>query len=131
MGPPRGLERLELRIERLDVTIRFTFAFHARQVRLERDSGDGYVPLFPETFSFHRERHDPTELSLQLDDLLRKPELISPRAHLRDSHELVRRLLWEAPPLPRGRLHAARDPGRPRGPGPALGSTRTSRSCAS
>ena len=92
-----GLERLELRIERLDVSIRFTFAFHARQVRFERDDGQGYRPLFPETFSFHRERHDPTELSLQLDDLLRKPHLISPRAHLRDSKELVQRLLYEAP----------------------------------
>ncbi len=92
-----GLERLELRVERLDVTLRFTFAFHARQVRFERDGGDGFVPLFPETFSFHRERHDPTELSLQLDDLLRKPRLISPSAHQRDATELMGRLLAQAP----------------------------------
>ena len=70
-GARTGIERLELRIERLNVTIRFTFAFHARQVRFERDDGTGYQPLFPETFSFHSGRHDPTELSLQLDDLLR------------------------------------------------------------
>lgn len=92
-----GLERLELRIERLDVTLRFTFAFHARQVRFERDEGQGYTPVFPEVFSFHPERHDPSELSLQLEDLLRKPQLISPRAHARDSSELMRRLLSEAP----------------------------------
>ena len=91
------MERLELRIERLNVTIRFTFAFHARQVRFERDDGTGYQPLFPETFSFHSGRHDPTELSLQLDDLLRKPHLLSPGAHLRDSTDLMRRLLAEAP----------------------------------
>ncbi len=92
-----GLERLELRVERLNVTLRFTFAFHARAVRFERDDGEGFQSLFPETFSFHRERHDPTELSLQLDDMLRKPHLISPRAHLRDSSELMGRLLAEAP----------------------------------
>ncbi|MCH6547418.1 MAG: hypothetical protein IH798_03125 [Gemmatimonadetes bacterium] len=92
-----GLERLELRVERLNVTLRFTFAFHARAVRFERDDGEGFQSLFPETFSFHRERHDPTELSLQLDDILRKPHLISTRAHLRDSSELMGRLLAEAP----------------------------------
>jgi hypothetical protein len=92
-----GLERLELRVERLNVTLRFTFAFHARAVRFERDEGDGFQSLFPETFSFHRERHDPTELSLQLDDLLRKPQLISARAHQRDSSELMGRLLAQAP----------------------------------
>jgi hypothetical protein len=96
-GARGGLARLELRVERLDVTLRFTFAFHARQVRFERDGGDGWAPLFPETFSFHRERHDPTELSLQLDDMLRKPHLISPRAHQRDATELMGRLLAQAP----------------------------------
>lgn len=55
------------------------------------------MSVFPETFSFHRERHDPTELSLQLDDLLRKPGLISPRAHGRDSAQLMERLLAQAP----------------------------------
>ena len=79
------------------MTFRFTFAFHARQVRFERDDGDSFASVFPETFSFHRERHDPTELSLQLDDLLHKPGLISPRAHARDSVQLVERLLALAP----------------------------------
>jgi hypothetical protein len=92
-----GLERLELRVERLQVAFRFTFAFHAREVRFEVDEGEGFRRLFPETFSFHRDRHDPMELPLQLDDLLRKPRLLSARAHRRDSTELVARLLSQAP----------------------------------
>ena len=88
------MERLELRVERLNVTLRFTFAFHARQVRFERDDGEGFAPLFPETFSFHPDRHDPSELSLQLDDLLRKPQLISPRAHLRDCQLGPQTKMW-------------------------------------
>jgi len=92
-----GLDRLELRFERLSVTFRFTFAFHAREVRFERDLGDGFERVFPETFSFHIERHDPTELFLQLDDLMRKPRLLSPRAHRRDARELVMRLLANVP----------------------------------
>ena len=92
-----GLERLELRVERLQVAFRFTFAFHAREVRFEVDEGEGFRRVFPETFSFHRERHDPTELPLQLDDLLRRPRLLSARAHRRDSTELVARLLSQAP----------------------------------
>ena len=68
-----GLERLELRIERLQVTFRFTYAFHAREVRFERDAGAGFTRVFPETFSFRADRHDPAELYLQLEDLLRKP----------------------------------------------------------
>ncbi|MEE2674062.1 MAG: hypothetical protein VX466_09710 [Myxococcota bacterium] len=79
------------------MSLRFTFAFHARQVRFERDDGDGFGSVFPEVFSFHRERHDPAEFSLQLDDLLRKPGLISPRAHGRDSSRLMERLLSQAP----------------------------------
>ena len=85
-----GLERLELRVERLQVAFRFTFAFHAREVRFEVDEGEGFRRVFPETFSFHRERHDPTELPLQLDDLLRKPRLLSARAHRRDCSRLTR-----------------------------------------
>jgi hypothetical protein len=87
------LERLELRIERLQITFRFTLAFHAREVRFECDRGQGFEALFPETFSFHAARHDPTELFLQLDDLLRKPQLLTPRAHRRDALDLVTRLL--------------------------------------
>ena len=65
------MERLELRVERLEVTFRFTFAFHAREVRFELDDGEGFQRIFPETFSFHLDRHDPSELRMQLDDLLR------------------------------------------------------------
>jgi len=36
------LERLELRIERLRASFRFTWAFHAREVRFERNSGEGW-----------------------------------------------------------------------------------------
>lgn len=95
--PAPGLERLELRIERLQVTVRFTFAFHAREVRFERDDGSGYQRIFPETFSFHVTRHDPAELSLILDDLLRKPRLLAINANRRDSQELLLRLLTEVP----------------------------------
>jgi hypothetical protein len=96
-GAGRGVDRLELRVERLQVTFRFTFAFHARELRFERGSGDEFERVFPETFSFHVERHDPTELLVQLDDLLRKPRLLAPEAQRRDSQELVMRLLGNAP----------------------------------
>jgi hypothetical protein len=91
------LERLELRVERLDLTFRFTFAFHAREVRFERDAGGGYERVFPETFSFHPDRHDPAEVFLQLDDLARKPRLLAPRAVRRDAEILVSRLLLGIP----------------------------------
>ncbi len=98
-APPRrgGLSRLTLRIERLQATFRFTFAFHAREVRFEIDRGDGFERIFHETFSFHAGRHDPTELILQLDDLLRRTRLLHPNANRRDSRELVGRLLAAAP----------------------------------
>jgi len=92
-----GLERLELRVERLQMTFRFTFAFHAREVRFERDAGGGFERIFPETFSFNARSHDPMELFIQLDDLLSKTRLLGPGAHHRDNRELVRRLLAEAP----------------------------------
>jgi hypothetical protein len=92
-----ALERLVLRIERLKVTFRFTYAFHARDVRFECDRGDGFVRVFPETFSFNADRHDPAELYLQFDDLIRKPELISPAANRRDADLLASRLLIELP----------------------------------
>ena len=99
-APTRGLERLELRLERLRIVFRFTFAFHAREVRFERNELDedaSFERIFPETFSFHAARHDPTELFLQLDDLLQKSKLISSRANRRDARQLVTRLLAEAP----------------------------------
>ncbi len=92
-----GIERLELRSERLQLTFRFTYAFHAREVRFERDSGAGFVRVFPETFGFRPDRHDPAELYLQLDDLLRKPRLLSPRANRRDAEILISRLVLGVP----------------------------------
>jgi hypothetical protein len=92
-----GLDRLELRLERVQLTFRFTYAFHAREVRFERDAGDGFARVFPETFSFHAERHDPAELYLQLDDLSRKPRVLSPRANQRDSDMLISRLVLGVP----------------------------------
>ena len=95
--PASALDRLELRVERLDLTVRLTYAFHAREVRLERDTGDGYERIFPETFSFHASRHDPAELYLQLDDLARKPLLLAPRANRRDAEILSLRLALGIP----------------------------------
>jgi hypothetical protein len=91
------LERLELRVERLRLTFRFTYAFHAREVRFECDRGAGWQRVFPETFSFHADRHDPAELFLQLADLGEKPQLLTESARRRDSELLVARLLLGAP----------------------------------
>jgi hypothetical protein len=66
-------------------------------VRFERDRGDGFYRVFPETFSFHASRHDPAELYLQLDDLLRKPDLLGPRANARDAEVLLLRLALGLP----------------------------------
>ncbi len=94
----RGLPRLELRVERLQLRLRFTFAFHAREVRFEIARGSGeFERIFPETFSFHAPLHDPTELFLQLDDLVSKPRLLGPRATARDARNLMVRLLSNAP----------------------------------
>ncbi len=92
-----GLSRFELRVERLAISFRFTFAFHAREIRFECDSGEGYNRVFPETFSFHSSQHDPAELFFQLDDLLNRPELLSPKANRRDAQDLVVRLLSGVP----------------------------------
>ena len=92
------LPRLELRIERLQLTFRFTFAFHAREVRFEIETDDGtFERIFPETFSFHASRHDPTELFLQLEDLLTKSRMLGPRASARDVRNLMTRMLSIAP----------------------------------
>jgi hypothetical protein len=94
----RGVPRLELRVERLQLRFRFTFAFHAREVRFEiaRGSGD-FERIFPETFCFRAPEHDPMELFLQLEDLLSKPRLLGPRATVRDARNLMVRLLSNAP----------------------------------
>ncbi len=106
------LERLELRVERLQLTFRFTYAFHAREVRFERDEGGGFSRVFPETFSFHPQRHDPAELYLQLDDLSRKPRLLSPRANQRDANTLIARLLLAVPRYLEGVLDRLEAEGR-------------------
>jgi hypothetical protein len=91
------VERLELRSDRLRASYRFTFAFHAREVRFERDSGAGFEAIFPETYSFHAERHDPAELMLQLEDLWSNPRMLSPQATRRDAQEVLGRLLLALP----------------------------------
>ena len=97
-APTPALPRIEEAVERLQLTVRFTFAFHAREVRFEIAQGDAaFERVFPETFSFHAARHDPTELFLQLDDLLTKTRLLGPRATARDVRNLMTRLLSAAP----------------------------------
>jgi len=91
------LDRLELRIERLKLTFRFTYAFHAREVRFECDRGKGFRRLFPETFSFRADQHDPAEIYLQLVDIERKPRLLAPDAQRRDTQILIARLVIGVP----------------------------------
>jgi hypothetical protein len=77
-------------------------------VRFERDVGQGYESVFPETFSFRAERHDPAELYLRLEDLWTNPRRLSPAAGRRDAEELVLRLLAALPRVLAGvmdRLH--------------------------
>ncbi len=93
-----GLPRLELRVERLRLRFRFTLAFHAREVRFEVARGDdAYERIFPETFSFNATRNDPTELFLQLEDLLTKPRLLGEKGSARDARGLMTRMLSEVP----------------------------------
>lgn len=66
-------------------------------MRLERDAGDGFRRLFPETFSFHADRHDPAELYLQLLDLWSSPRLIAEGATRRDAERVVLRLCAALP----------------------------------
>jgi hypothetical protein len=94
---PAGIPRLEFRIERLRASYRFSYAFHAREVRFERDTGHGFESVFPETFSFRAAKHDPTELYLRLEDLWTNPRRMAPEAGRRDSEELVLRLLSNLP----------------------------------
>jgi len=92
-----GIERLEYRLARLGTTLRFTYAFHTREVRFERDPGTGFERSFPETFAFRAERHDPAELYLQLEDLWNKPQIIGPRANRRDAEDVMARLVEALP----------------------------------
>ncbi len=66
-------------------------------MRFERDVGQGYESIFPETFSFRAERHDPAELYLRLEDLWTNPRRLAPAAGRRDAEELVLRLLAALP----------------------------------
>ena len=91
------MPQLLLAVDRLGLRVRFTWAFHARELRFERETPEGFVPLFPETFSFHLDRRDPFELQLQLEDLWSDPRRLDPRATRRDSQDLVRRILAGAP----------------------------------
>lgn len=77
--------------------MRFTYAFHAREVRFELESGGSFIPAFPETFSFHLHRHDPAELYLRLEDLWSNPARIAPEANRRDCEEAMLRLLAALP----------------------------------
>jgi hypothetical protein len=111
-SPAATLDRLVLRIERLRLVFRFTYAFHAREVRFECDRGEGFERLFPETFSFHADRHDPAELFLQLSDLAEKPQLLSPKARRRDAQVLISRLLLGVPRYLEGLVRRLEDEGR-------------------
>jgi len=84
-------------MDRLNASVRVTYAFHARELRLEVDRGEGFNAIFPETFSFHVARHDPAELYLQLEDLWTRPRLLSPNASRRDAEAFVRRLVAGLP----------------------------------
>jgi hypothetical protein len=66
-------------------------------VRFEVDAGEGFARVFPETFSFRADRHDPAEIYLRFDDLARKPRLLSPRARRRDAEILISRLVLGVP----------------------------------
>ena len=92
-----GIPRLVLRVPRLNTSFRFTYAFHAREVRFETDHGDGFRSAFPETFSFHAQRHDPTELYLRFEDLWANPARLAPGANRRDGEEMVLRLFEVLP----------------------------------
>jgi hypothetical protein len=96
-APTATLDRLKLRIERLRLTFRFTYAFHAREVRFECDRGEGFERIFPETFSFHEDRHDPAEMHVQLADLVSKPRLLAPEANRRDAQVLMSRFVIAVP----------------------------------
>lgn len=84
-------------MERLRASYRFTWAFHAREVRFEHNAGERWERAFPETFSFHLVRHDPAELYLQLEDLWSKPQILSPLASRRDAEMVVTRLCAAVP----------------------------------
>ena len=66
-------------------------------MRFERDAGGGWEQVFPETFSFHADRHDPAELYLRMEDLWTNPQRLAGNASRRDAEELVLRWLSALP----------------------------------
>jgi hypothetical protein len=60
-------------------------------------AGAAPTALFPETFSFHLDRHDPFELHLQVEDLWTDPRRLGEAATRREVQEAVRRLLAALP----------------------------------
>ena len=94
---------LEVEVERRGIRLRFSWAFHAREVRFERvpmsagAAGAAATPLFAETFSFHLEHHDPFELHLQLEDLWSDPRRLGEGATRREAQAALRRLLAGVP----------------------------------
>lgn len=98
MPTPRGVAPPEVEIERIGLRLRAAWAFHAREVRFERARADAApAPLFPETFSFHLDHHDPFELHLQLEDLWSDPRRLGEGATRREVQEALRRLLAALP----------------------------------
>lgn len=84
--------------------LRFSWAFHAREVRFERvplskggAAAAAATPLFAETFSFHLEHHDPFEFHLQLEDLWSDPRRLGEGATRREAQDALRRLLAGVP----------------------------------
>ncbi|HSJ96836.1 MAG TPA: hypothetical protein VLC53_07185, partial [Myxococcota bacterium] len=67
-------------------------------MRFERlRAGAPPTPLFPETFSFHLDHHDPFELHLQLEDLWSDPRRLGEGATRREVQEALRRLVAALP----------------------------------
>lgn len=80
--------------------LRFSWAFHARELRFERvpmAAEAAATPLFAETFSFHLEHHDPFEFHLQLEDLWSDPRRLGEGATRREAQAALRRLLAGVP----------------------------------
>lgn len=112
----RAVPPLVFAIERAGVRVRLTWAFHAREIRFERAVQGGFEPLFPETFSFHLESHDPAELHLQLEDLWSDARRLGERVTRRDAQELMRRLVAAAPRYVESVLDQLEREGRLTGP---------------
>ena len=87
---------------------RFTLAFHAREIRFEslKTTAGLRANLPRDLFLPRAARHDPTELFLQLEDLLTKSRMLGPRASARDARNLMTRMLSDGTSLSRRTLQA-------------------------